>query len=181
MNDGRRWLTTYEAMLFVRGLGKKVSTASIRRACEAGAIPFVERHAIGNERDLWLIPQRTLGYWVAEGLPGRHHYQVELIRSGKRQIPERLKEASDHGACWRCGHDLEPGVTDWQVKGASGEIVIVRDTPAVVCPQCGEASAKTDVLKHIDQLIDSGRGEIAQHRAIQYEPPPEDSSTEGNP
>lgn len=169
MNDDSRWLTTYEAMTFVRGQGKKVSTASIRRACEAGAIPYVERHAIGDDRHLWLIPRRGLMDWVTEGMPGRHHYQVELIRVGKMPIPERLKEPSDQG------------VTDWPVKGESGEMVIVRNTPATVCPHCGEASARTDVLKHINRLIASGRGDIAQHWVIQYEPPPQDASSEGNP
>ncbi|MHB9144509.1 MAG: YgiT-type zinc finger protein [Symbiobacteriia bacterium] len=169
MVDGSRWLTTYEAMKFVRGQGNKVSTASIRRACEAGAIPFAERHAIGDDRGLWLIPRRGLSDWVTEGMPGRHHYQVELIRTGKRQIPARLKESSDEG------------VTDWPVKGESGEMVIVRNTPATVCPHCGEASARTDVRGHIDQLIASGHGETAQHQVIQYEPPREDVGREGNP
>gem|GEM_PF-5130383 len=167
MNGSSGWLTTYEAMKFVRGQGKKVSTASIRRACEAGAIPFVERHAIGDDRGMWLIPRRGLMDWVTEGMPGRHHYQVELIRVGKRQIPERLRETSDQV------------VTDWPVKGESGKMVIIRNMPATVCPHCGEAYAKTDRLQHIDQLIASGRGEIAQHWVVEYEPPPEDASSQG--
>lgn len=181
IDDSSRWFTTYEAMLFVRDQGKRVSTASVRRACEIGAIPLVERHAIGNNRDLWLIARQALIDWVREGMPGRHHYQVELIRSGKQQIPERLRKTSEYGVCWLCGNNLEFGVTDWQVKHESGEIVIVHDPPAIVCPQCGDATARTGVLEHVDQLIASGRGEIAQHRVIRYEPPPEEGGTEGNP
>jgi len=177
IDESSRWLTTYEAMLFVRGQGKRVSTASIRRACETGVIPLVERHAIGTNRDLWLIPRQPLIDWVTEGMPGRHHYQVELIRSGKQQIPERLRKTGDYGVCWRCNHHLELGVTDWQAKDESGEIVIVHDTPAIVCPQCGEATARTGVLEQINQLIASGRGEVAQHRAIRYE----EAAIEGNP
>lgn len=176
-----QWLTTYEATLLVRGEGKAVSTASIRRACEAGAIPLAERHAIGNNRDLWLIPQGALIAWMAEGMPGRHHYEVALIRSGKRQIPERLRKAGDHGVCRRCGHSLEPGVTDWPAKGRSGDLVIVRNTPALVCPQCGEATAASGVLEHMNQLIADGGGEIAQHRVVPYEPLPEDAGSGGNP
>ena len=90
MNDTSRWLTTYDAMQFARELGKMVSTESIRRACEAGAIPLAERHAISSDRELWLIPRRTLRIWVAEGMPSHHRNQAELIRSGERLIPGRL-------------------------------------------------------------------------------------------
>jgi len=180
VDDGSRWLTTYEAMQFVRSQGKRLSTASIRRACITGAIPLAERHAIGNNRDLWLIGRQPLIDWMAEGMPGRHHYQAKLILAGVQEIPERLRKKTKYGVCKRCGHSLEPKATDWQVKNGPGEIVIVRDTPAMVCPHCDEAIADADVLANIDRLITAGGGEVAQHRVIRYEPLQEQAGAEGS-
>lgn len=167
-------------MLFARSRGKKLSTASIRRACETGAIPRAERHSIGSSRELWLIARQPLIDWITEGMPGRHHYQAVLIRTGQQQLPERLRKTAEYGVCRRCGHHLEPGLTDWPTTDESGELVIVHDTPANICPECGDAIASADVLEQIDRLTTAGGGEISEHLILQYEPPPKEPDAEGN-
>ena len=70
--------------------------------------------------------------------------------------------------CDLCGGVLSPGTTLLEIWRGE-ELVVLRDIPADVCQQCGEAYLSPDISEKIDHFLE----EYQQHRPKRYIPVPE--------
>ncbi len=70
--------------------------------------------------------------------------------------------------CDLCGGELSTGTTSLEIW-RSEELIVLRDIPADVCQQCGEAYLSAHVSEKIDQFLE----EYRQHRPKRYIPVPE--------
>ncbi len=65
-------------------------------------------------------------------------------------------EIYDYGQCHICGEVME----ERQIKQdfwLKGELIVIEDVPAGVCPQCGEKVVRADVGRQIATLIEDPR------------------------
>jgi HTH-type transcriptional regulator / antitoxin MqsA len=60
----------------------------------------------------------------------------------------------DYGECVICGSRMQAKLIkqDFWIRG---ELIVVEDIPAGVCPRCGEKIVKADIGKMIATLIES--------------------------
>jgi YgiT-type zinc finger domain-containing protein len=58
--------------------------------------------------------------------------------------------------CALCGGDKEPGTTTFTVDLGFG-VVVVRDVPALVCTQCGDAWIEDTVAAKLEAIVDDAR------------------------
>ncbi len=65
--------------------------------------------------------------------------------------------------CDLCGGELRPGKTTLEIW-RGGELIIIRDVPADVCHQCGEAYISAAMSEQLDQFL----AECHQHRPERY-------------
>jgi YgiT-type zinc finger domain-containing protein len=54
-------------------------------------------------------------------------------------------------SCSLCGGRREPGTTTWTAD-LGGTVVVVRDVPASVCAQCGEAWLEHVIVLRLDEM-----------------------------
>lgn len=62
----------------------------------------------------------------------------------------------DLGRCPLCGGEKEPGTTTFTVDLSFG-VLVVRDVPALVCSQCGEAWIEDEVAAKLEALVADAR------------------------
>jgi len=60
------------------------------------------------------------------------------------------------GRCPLCGGEKEPGTTTFTVDLSFG-VLVVRDVPALVCSQCGEAWIEDEVAAKLEALVADAR------------------------
>jgi YgiT-type zinc finger domain-containing protein len=60
------------------------------------------------------------------------------------------------GRCPLCSGEKEPGTTTFTVDLKFG-VVVVRDVPALVCSQCGEAWIEDAVAEKLEGLVADAR------------------------
>ena len=70
--------------------------------------------------------------------------------------------------CDLCGGELSAGTTSLEIW-RDEELVVLRDIPADVCQQCGEAYLSPEVSEKLDRFLE----EYPQHRPQRYIPVPE--------
>lgn len=63
---------------------------------------------------------------------------------------------SEYGRCPLCGGGKTPGKTTFAVDLKFG-VVVIREVPALVCDQCGEAWIEDDVAQQLEQLVSEAR------------------------
>jgi YgiT-type zinc finger domain-containing protein len=66
----------------------------------------------------------------------------------------RKKTKYDYGECEICGNRMKERLIK-QDFWLRGELIIVEDVPAGVCPRCGEKVVKADVGRLILKLIEN--------------------------
>lgn len=67
--------------------------------------------------------------------------------------------------CFFCkGHTIE--TTTKFIVDLGSCVVIVKNVPAFVCQQCGEASFSDDVAKRLEQIVNAVRNSIMSEVAI---------------
>jgi YgiT-type zinc finger domain-containing protein len=54
--------------------------------------------------------------------------------------------------CSLCKGKLKTGTTEF-IARASGEVVVIKDVPAYVCEQCGEAYYTPEISRKIDGVM----------------------------
>ncbi len=69
----------------------------------------------------------------------------------------------DTGICPLCGGERRPGTTLFSVDLGHG-VVVVRNVPASVCSQCGEALIAADIARELETIVDEAR---AKKRLVQ--------------
>lgn len=70
--------------------------------------------------------------------------------------------------CDLCGGELSAGTTSLEIWRGE-ELIVLRDIPADVCQQCGEAYLSAQVSERIDQFLEK----YHQYRPKRYIPVPE--------
>ncbi|RMF38675.1 MAG: type II toxin-antitoxin system MqsA family antitoxin [Chloroflexi bacterium] len=65
--------------------------------------------------------------------------------------------------CDLCGGELRPGTTTLEIWRGE-ELIIIRDVPADVCEQCGEAYISASISEKLDQFLN----EYHRHRPERY-------------
>lgn len=70
----------------------------------------------------------------------------------------------DYGKCQVCGEQMieQQIKQDFWIKG---DLIVIEDVPAGVCPQCGEKVVKADIGQQIATLI-TDSGKMSQSRTI---------------
>lgn len=66
----------------------------------------------------------------------------------------RKKKKYDYGECVICGTRMQERLIK-QDFWLQGELIIVEDVPAGVCPRCGEKVVKADVGRLILKIIEN--------------------------
>jgi YgiT-type zinc finger domain-containing protein len=90
-------------------------------------------------------------------------------------MKKRRKSAKnyDYGECVVCTAQMEERHIN-QDFWVRGELIIVEDVPAGVCPQCGEKVVKADVGRWIASLIENSERIASAPRVsvpkIKYDP-----------
>jgi YgiT-type zinc finger domain-containing protein len=73
----------------------------------------------------------------------------------------------NRGPCALCGSDMERGTTTFTADLKFG-VVVVRDVPALVCGQCGEAWIEDAIAERLDAVIDDARRRKAVVEVTQW-------------
>jgi len=66
----------------------------------------------------------------------------------------KVKKDCDYGECEICNTPMQEKYIkqDFWIRG---ELIVVEDVPAGVCPQCGEKVVKADVGQRITKLLEN--------------------------
>lgn len=76
---------------------------------------------------------------------------------------------SEHlGQCPLCGGEKETGTTTFTVDLGFG-VVVVRDVPALVCSQCGEAWIEDKVAGRLEEVVEDARRRQAVVEVTRWE------------
>ncbi len=62
----------------------------------------------------------------------------------------------DYGRCPLCGGEKMAGKTTFTVDLKFG-VVVIREVPALVCDQCGEAWFEDNVAEQLEQVVSEAR------------------------
>jgi YgiT-type zinc finger domain-containing protein len=65
------------------------------------------------------------------------------------------------GSCPLCGAEKRSGVTTFAVDLGFG-VVVVRDVPALVCTQCGDAWIADSVAARLEDVVEDARRRRAE-------------------
>ena len=87
------------------------------------------------------------------------------------KISANMKQTRDK--CDLCEGELSPGTTSLEIW-YHDELIVLRDIPADVCQQCGEAYLSAEVSEKIDRFLE----EYPRHRPQRYIPVPEFTATQ---
>ena len=69
--------------------------------------------------------------------------------------------------CFFCKGNLVDGTTTFMTE-IDGCAIIIKNVPAKICPQCGEASYSDEVAKKLEKIIDSLRSTITEVAVADY-------------
>ncbi|MBO4320966.1 MAG: type II toxin-antitoxin system MqsA family antitoxin [Treponema sp.] len=70
-------------------------------------------------------------------------------------------------SCFFCKGNLVDGTTTFMTE-IDGCAVIVKNVPAKICSQCGEASFSDEVAKKLERIINSLRPSITEIAVADY-------------
>jgi YgiT-type zinc finger domain-containing protein len=74
----------------------------------------------------------------------------------------------DAGKCPLCGGEKEPGTTTFTVDLKFG-VLVVRDVPALVCSQCGDAWIEDAVAAKLETVVADARRRQAVVEVTRWE------------
>ena len=69
--------------------------------------------------------------------------------------------------CFFCKGKLIDGTTTFMSE-IDGCVIIIKNVPAKICSQCGEASYSDEVAKKLEQIVDSLRTSITEVAVADY-------------
>ncbi|MFT5473650.1 MAG: YgiT-type zinc finger domain-containing protein [Candidatus Promineifilaceae bacterium] len=71
--------------------------------------------------------------------------------------------------CSRCGgSQIEDQITDLPFKLDAQKILVVKQTPAMVCNSCGETMLSDSVMEHIDSIIEKLQGLDSELEVVKF-------------
>ncbi|HIC94142.1 MAG TPA: type II toxin-antitoxin system MqsA family antitoxin [Anaerolineae bacterium] len=92
---------------------------------------------------------------------------------GEQLQDTQEKRVNPADRCDLCGGELRPGKTTLEIWRGE-ELIVIRDVPADVCQQCGEAYISAAVSKRLDRFLE----EYHRHRPERYIAVPQYSATQ---
>ena len=69
--------------------------------------------------------------------------------------------------CFMCKGHMKPGIVN-HIVDIEGSIIIIKNVPASVCKQCGEAFFDNDVVKKLELIVDHSKQSKAEITVINY-------------
>jgi YgiT-type zinc finger domain-containing protein len=75
---------------------------------------------------------------------------------------------SQPGKCPLCGADKAPGTTTFAVD-LNPALVVVRNVPALVCTQCGDAWIEDPVAVKLEAVVEDARAKHALVEVSQWQ------------
>jgi len=68
----------------------------------------------------------------------------------------------------KCDGNLDYGKTN-DLVDFKGRIIIIKNVPCMVCPQCGEEYYDNDTMKRVEELFDKAKATLYDYAEIDYE------------
>jgi YgiT-type zinc finger domain-containing protein len=81
------------------------------------------------------------------------------------QQEKRGNDMYFHQGCPMCGGDQHPGTTTFTVDRKT-VLVVVRNVPAIVCRQCGEAWIQDTISEELEKIITEASAKRRQLEVI---------------
>ena len=76
----------------------------------------------------------------------------------------------ENDRCYFCGGRLEARITMLPFV-VGGNVVVIKNIPALVCIQCGEAVMSRDVAKEVDRLLKQANASGFEVSIVAYQQP----------
>ena len=67
------------------------------------------------------------------------------------------------------GEMVKVGKTNLPYEIDGEKIIVVRNVPALVCAQCGDAFVEIDILRKVEKILDKVRGDGMVMGFVEYE------------
>jgi len=64
---------------------------------------------------------------------------------------------------------VKVGKTNLPYEIDGEKIIVVRNVPALVCTQCGDAFVEIDILRKVEKILDKVRGDGMVMGFVEYE------------
>ena len=69
--------------------------------------------------------------------------------------------------CFMCKGKMNPSIVN-HIVDLDGSIIIVKNVPANVCKQCGEAFLDHDIVKKLEIIVEQAKKSKAEITVISY-------------
>jgi YgiT-type zinc finger domain-containing protein len=69
--------------------------------------------------------------------------------------------------CFLCKGDLQPDSTIHSEQ-AGNAVVLVKNVPCLKCTQCGEIVYAGDVVRRLEQILDTAQNDMAEIAVLTY-------------
>ena len=76
--------------------------------------------------------------------------------------------AAEHSVCPTCGGERSAGRTTFTAELGVG-VVVVRQVPAQVCDQCGEAWIDDSVARRLEEIVEAARARGAEVEVVEWD------------
>lgn len=76
-----------------------------------------------------------------------------------------MKKVSNISACPLCGGSKKSGKTTYSADLGNG-VIVIRDVPATICDQCGEAWIDPATAKRLEHLSQKARSKGTQVEVV---------------
>lgn len=70
--------------------------------------------------------------------------------------------------CYKCAAEAVEKKTNYIVDLGQGGIIIIRNVPSFVCPDCGEVMYTAPVAKKLEHLVESARNSLMEIVVMSY-------------
>ena len=80
----------------------------------------------------------------------------------------RIQNEEVEMECALCKGTMIEGKTNLPFETAHENMVVVKGVPALVCSQCGESFIEIQVLRHVEEIVDSAERSGITLGFVQY-------------
>ena len=91
------------------------------------------------------------------------------LRANSFGVGGRLSEEEGKMKCPLCKGNMLSGKTNLPYELDREKIIVVRDVPALVCDQCGDAFVEIDILRKVEEVITMAEQNGITMAFVEYE------------